>query len=159
MPLTKEGTLVVEGTFVSCYASYRHSLAHKFLAPARALPSLLRLRPGFLTRIVSSAKQVIWKVLLGILGHETGRAKEGEMLHGEEEEEEDEWEWEGEGEAYLVSGVKQVGRLWYSAEQAASSVMQVRSSVPHDGLLQKVWVPVPLPHLASSLMGFLTRTW
>lgn len=151
MPLTKEGTLVVEGTFVSCYASYRHSLAHKFLAPARALPSLLRLRPGFLTRIVSSAKQVAWEALQGILGHESGWAGEGEVLQEDGEE-------EGEGEAYLVSAVKQIGRLWYSDEQAAPSVLQVRSSAPHDGLLQKLWVPVPLPRL-TSLLGLLTRTW
>ncbi|XP_063864146.1 LOW QUALITY PROTEIN: indian hedgehog protein-like [Scylla paramamosain] len=149
VPLTKEGTLVVDGTFVSCYASYRHSLAHKFLAPARALPSLLRLRPGYLTRIVTSAQQVVWEILQGILGSEGGVVGQDVLLVEEE----------GEGEAFLVSVVKQIGRLWYSSEQATPFVMQVRSSAPQDGLLQKLWLPVPLPRVASSLMGLLTRTW
>ncbi len=140
MPLTQEGTLLVEGVYVSCYASYSHALAHGFLAPARAFPSLLRLRPGLLEQAASTAKKAISKALWGILGRE------------EEEE-------EGEGEAYLVSAVKEIGRLWYSSEQAASYVLQVRPSAPPNSLLQKLWLSVPLPRTVFSFMSVLARSW
>ncbi|KAK3879663.1 hypothetical protein Pcinc_015792, partial [Petrolisthes cinctipes] len=59
VPLTKEGTLIVDGIYVSCYASYRHALAHRFLAPVRAFPALLHLRPGFLGRLGAWAKSLV----------------------------------------------------------------------------------------------------
>lgn len=145
MPLTQEGTLLVEGVYVSCYASYSHALAHDFLAPARAFPSLLRLRPGLLEQAASTAKRAVSKALWGILGRE--------------EEKEEDREEEGEGEAYLVSAVKEIGRLWYSSEQAASYVLQVRPTVPPNSLLQKLWLSVPLPRTAFSFMGVLARSW
>lgn len=145
MPLTQEGTLLVESVYVSCYASYSHALAHDFLAPARAFPSLLRLRPGLLEQAASMAKKAVSKALWGILGRE--------------EEEEECREEEGEGEAYLVSAVKEIGRLWYSSEQAASYVLQVRPTTPPNSLLQKLWLSVPLPRTAFSFMGVLARSW
>lgn len=148
MPLTQEGTLLVEGVYVSCYASYSHALAHDFLAPARAFPSLLRLRPGLLEQAASTAKKIIWKTLSGILG-----------LEKWEEACEEDGEEEGEGEAYLVSVVKEIGRLWYTSEQAAPYVLQVRPAAPPDSLLQKLWLSVPLPRAASSFLGILARSW
>ncbi|XP_068226181.1 uncharacterized protein [Palaemon carinicauda] len=59
VPLTKEGTLIVDGSLVSCYASYRHSLAHAFLTPVRAFPLLLWPRPGFISNLGLLLKNVI----------------------------------------------------------------------------------------------------
>ncbi|XP_042227522.1 uncharacterized protein LOC121869967 [Homarus americanus] len=68
VPLTKEGTLLVEGMMVSCYASYSHSLAHSFLAPARAFPILLYLRPGFASRLIASVETLAASALRKMLG-------------------------------------------------------------------------------------------
>merc|ERR1719369_168720 len=41
VPLTEEGTLLVDDILCSCYASFEHSLSHMILSPARLLPYLL----------------------------------------------------------------------------------------------------------------------
>jgi hypothetical protein len=40
VPLTVEGTIVVDDTVASCYASFDHDLAHAFMAPVRFASSL-----------------------------------------------------------------------------------------------------------------------
>ncbi len=36
-PVTREGTLIVDGVHVSCYGSFDHYLAHMFMGPFRWL--------------------------------------------------------------------------------------------------------------------------
>ena len=40
MPLTAEGTIVVDGVLASCYASFDHDWAHALTAPIRWFPAL-----------------------------------------------------------------------------------------------------------------------
>jgi len=40
VPLTKEGTLLVDGVHASCYAGFNHDLAHFFVTPMRWFPWL-----------------------------------------------------------------------------------------------------------------------
>ncbi|XP_071531281.1 uncharacterized protein [Panulirus ornatus] len=177
VPLTKEGTLVVEGTLVSCYASYRHSLAHAFLAPARSYPMLLYPRPGFVSRLVSSVddfaggsirkiqETVLEKLagvveavgggdrLLKVAGEDGTQGRGGDIEVGVEDLPD-----EGEGEAYYVSLVKVVGWLLYQQDRAAPQVLQV-STTPHGNLLRLVRFPYSLLQATSNLLGLLARSW
>ena len=40
MPLTAEGTIVVDGVLASCYASFDHDWAHLLTTPIRWFPGL-----------------------------------------------------------------------------------------------------------------------
>ena len=40
VPLTEHGTIIVDGIYASCYASFNHWLANFFMAPLRLWPSL-----------------------------------------------------------------------------------------------------------------------
>lgn len=40
VPITMDGTLIVDGVFVSCYTSFSHNIAHNVLAPIRWFPWL-----------------------------------------------------------------------------------------------------------------------
>ena len=44
MPLTAEGTIVVDGVLASCYASFDHDWAHALTTPLRWLPGLFETR-------------------------------------------------------------------------------------------------------------------
>ena len=41
MPLTMEGTIVVDGVLTSCYASIDHTLGHIAMAPMRWFPKIM----------------------------------------------------------------------------------------------------------------------
>lgn len=173
VPLTREGTLVVEGIVVSCYASYKHSLAHTFLAPARIFPALLYLRPGFVSRLVTSVENLagnVMKTLLLVLqdaaGGGAGRGKTSKvqsitkdgMKDTRFEDVRSDDVPDGEGEAYYISLVKLVGWLLYRKEKAAPQVLQVRAVV-EDGWLQVLRLPYSLPQMTYTILGLLARSW
>ncbi|XP_045595189.2 indian hedgehog protein isoform X1 [Procambarus clarkii] len=180
VPLTMEGTLVVEGTLVSCYASYKHSLAHSFLAPARTFPMLLYLRPGITSTMISLVKDLTastlkkWVAILhevaGSAMYLAGGCRSPEMHekgHGTEPEENFEGifpgnggvaDGEGEGEAYFISLVKLVGWLLYKKERAVPQVLQVMT-VPEEGLLLGLRLPQFIPQMTSTILGLLSRSW
>ncbi|KAK4287354.1 hypothetical protein Pmani_039569, partial [Petrolisthes manimaculis] len=136
VPLTKEGTLIVDGIYVSCYASYRHALAHRFLAPVRLFPALLHLRPGFLRRLGAWAKSLVtgsafvnsgtFSVATPTKNYPKNRKSpnhtpENYPKNRKLPQTADEVD-EGEGEAYYIAFVKIIGRLLYRGERVGASV-------------------------------------
>lgn len=176
MPLTKEGTLVVDGTYVSCYASYRHSLAHAFMAPARSFPLLLRPRPGLLLSMASFVRDSAVDAMgsfLDLLNVHAGTSESASLLVSppwspseallkpnrslETSFEKGLFLEEGEGESYYVSLVKMVGWVAFRGERAPQQVLQVNSK-PDGGLLQAGNIRSIFSNLPS-LLGALGMSW
>lgn len=171
VPLTKEGTLVVDGTFVSCYASYRHSLAHVFMAPVRSFPLLLRPRPGLLLSMAAFVRDSAADTMgsfLDLLDVLSGTSK-GTILQGsppwspsgaalkQNRSLEEGLLEEGEGESYYVSLVKLVGWAAFRGERAPQQVLQVNPQ-PDGGLLQAMKIRSMFSSLPS-LLGALAKSW
>lgn len=171
VPLTKEGTLVVDGTFVSCYASYRHSLAHVFMAPVRSFPLLLRPRPGLLLSMAAFVRDSAADTMgsfLDLLDVLSGTSK-GAILQGspawspsgaalkQNRSLEEGLLEEGEGESYYVSLVKLVGWAAFRGERAPQQVLQVNPQ-PDGGLLQAMKIRSMFSSLPS-LLGALAKSW
>ncbi|XP_064084046.1 indian hedgehog B protein-like [Macrobrachium nipponense] len=188
VPLTKEGTLIVDGTMVSCYASYRHSLAHAFLAPVRAFPLLLWPRPGFFSNLGLLMKNVIngfgensleflkdfftghheiKQSMEGILhyseprGHFTSEPeiRKKETLHYSSFTSEDATMLEGEGEAFYITLVKLIGWLLFRDEKAVTPVIQLNPQVQWDGFSQLFISSSAFTNIQSAILQLVTRSW
>ncbi|XP_076065548.1 uncharacterized protein LOC143039417 [Oratosquilla oratoria] len=162
VPLTMEGTLLVDGVVVSCYASYGHDLAHSFLTPVRLMPSLLHpgaalahrgldlLQKWFLTCPAWPFRSLVsaWQYL---------REFEGDCKDKEKGEEDGSLEYELEGEAYYVSLVKIIGRVMYSDQRAPQTVHTVDTN---PSVTLRYFFDSPgLTHISYLLSLLLPRTW
>ncbi|KAK7053134.1 hypothetical protein SK128_019607 [Halocaridina rubra] len=177
VPLTTEGTLVVDGSFTSCYASYKHDLVHAFVAPARTFPALLRPRPGFLLNIATLTKNFLTTIIAGSLNilqelfaDDINISREGCSKNDGSESDTDCKSSlkicsagmdfpEGEGEAYYITVVKFIGRIFYNDQKVFSPLIQVNPYTKGNGISQYLIIANPFANFPSKLLDLVPRSW